>query len=135
MKDYSPTILNVLRKDEKKVDTPWDKKKIVIVVLFLLVILFAGLYVKSILFGVGKKTAVEGAYTQISTPQDAQISNASQNFEQKINQIQQNVNNLNVVDVATSTPQVQKIINDIKSLQSLPTDQAKSACQKICEGL
>ena len=134
MNDDSLTILNMLKKDEKSEEASWDKKKIVIFVLFLLVVLFAGLYFKTILFP-DKMTAVEGAYTQISTPQDAEISNASQNFQQKVNQIQQNVDNLNMVDVATSTPQVQKVLNDIKSLEQLPRDQAQSACQRICAGL
>ena len=134
MKGYSLTILSMLKKDEKTEEVAWDKKKIIIFALFLLVILFAGLYFKTVLFP-DKLTAVEGDYTQISSPQDAEISNASQNFQQKVNQIQQNVDNLNMVDVATSTPQVQKVLDDIKSLQQLPKDQAQSACQRVCAGL
>jgi hypothetical protein len=124
----------MLKKDPKEEELPWDKKKIIIGFLFFLVVLFATLYFKTVLFP-PTKTQVEGAYTQIDSPKDQEISNVSQNFQKNLDQIQNNVNNLNVKDVATSSPQVQKVLNDIKSLQNLPRDQAREACNKICSGL
>jgi hypothetical protein len=43
------------------------------------------------------------------------------------------------VEIASSSPQMQKILNDIKSLEQYPANQAKEFCrqiyEKICGGL
>jgi hypothetical protein len=36
------------------------------------------------------------------------------------------------MEVASSSPQVQKILNDIKALQQYPANQIKDLCRKIC---
>lgn len=122
-------------KKEDAASEPWDRKKILIAVLFVLVIFFAFLYVKDAFFP-DKKTSVKGTFSsRPQTRQDKEIRKASDNFQAKLDEIQNNLKNLNAVDIATSTPQVQKILNDIGALQNLPRDQARQACEKICSGL
>lgn len=117
----------------------WDKKKIFIFFLIVLPLAFFALktYVldKNIdLFSQKPNTSFkqvkgESSISQFN-PADLQGS-----VEQKIDSIKSQVNNINVTDIATSTPQIQKVINDIKNLQNYPRNQAKDACIKICNGL
>jgi hypothetical protein len=56
-------------------------------------------------------------------------------LQEKINEITQQVSKLDVKDVASSSPQVQKVLHDMEALKDLPRSQAKDACVKICSGL
>ncbi len=122
-----------MRKNEEVEDIPWDKKKVVIGVLIVLVVIFALLYFKE-RFLPTKQTDVKGtmAENKISTQS---LPDPAQKIHQNIDQIKQNVSTLNVVDVATSSPQVQKVLSDIKNLENYPKNQARQACEKICAGL
>ena len=51
---------------------------------------------------------------------------------EKIESLKQDVRGLNIVEIASSSPQVQKILNDIKFLEQYPANQAKEICKKIC---
>lgn len=56
-------------------------------------------------------------------------------LQEKIADITSQINNLDVKEVAQSSPQVQKVLKDMESLKDLPKSQAKDACMKICGGL
>lgn len=52
--------------------------------------------------------------------------------QEKIESLKQDVKGLNIAEIASSSPQVQKIINDIKALEQYPTSQARELCKQIC---
>ena len=58
--------------------------------------------------------------------------NVQEKVAEKIENLKQAALELNIVEIASSSPQVQKIINDIKSLEQYPTNQAKEICRQIC---
>ncbi len=62
-------------------------------------------------------------------------SSLQKSVSRTIESIKEDVKDLNVTEIATSSPQVQKIIKDIQSLQKYPESQAKEMCQKICSSL
>lgn len=126
--------------EETQTYEAWDIKKI-LTALILLVIL--GLSFKVMVLD--KKTfsnlsntseKVQGASTQ-ETPIPAPVSSDSlqRTVQTGLNNLKNEVNNINVVEIATSTPAVQKVITDIKNLQNLPQSQAKQVCLQICNGL
>lgn len=122
----------------------WDKKKILIFLVLIVIVLALGF--NTLVLGqkdVGK-TEVKGTTTKEQSSQSQNIKekdalfskqNLQKTFEDKVNEIKSDVNNINVVDVATSTPAIQKVINDIKNLQNYPQSQAKDVCLKICSAL
>ncbi|HYM65627.1 MAG TPA: hypothetical protein VES68_04085 [Candidatus Sulfotelmatobacter sp.] len=125
---------------EQKEKIEWDKKKIVVFVIFLAVLLI-GLYkVKTIILdkNVSKekssslvsKQDVKGAQT-IESP----AQSLKNNVQEQINSLKSEAQNINVVDIATSSPQVQKIINDLKAIQNYPSNQLKQTCINICNRL
>lgn len=112
----------------------WDFRKI-FAFLVILVVLFFG--VKTFVLDTNLKKEVEGVNTReaqrviLESPK----KEIEKNVQDKISELQKEVNNINVVEIATSAPAVQKFLNDFKNLQNLPQSEAKKACFKICEGI
>ncbi len=139
----------------------WDKKKIGVAILALIALVGVGLWSKGFVFGKAKQNstfqstikslgAVEGASTEGQDTSAPSSKNSDQgspfsfshpniqatiqaDAQQKLNEIKQQITSLNVGDIASSSPQVQKVINDLKSLQQYPKDQAKQMCENICK--
>jgi conjugal transfer/entry exclusion protein len=116
----------------------WDKKKIILFTLGVVLLLILGIVVKQMMFAgqsaglPSLSTAVKGDSTQASVPSLPDIKSGIQN---QINSLKNEAQNINVVDLATSSPQVQKVINDLKAIQDYPKNQLKATCEKICSGL
>lgn len=133
-------------KELKSIEEPWNKKRIIIGLFFLFTVV-AGLTAFKVLVLdknqnspqslVNKTiTAVEGASTNANTSSnDNTISGLKTNIQDQLNTIKQEAANISLTDIATSSPQVQKVIDDIKSIQNLPRSQAKSFCEQVCSGL
>lgn len=66
----------------------------------------------------------------VSLPSSKDIQ---KDVEKKLEAIKEEVTNLKPLDVATSSPQVQKILNDIKTLEQYPRNQAREICENICK--
>lgn len=117
----------------------WDPRKIIV---FLFLIAVLGLSFKSLFFNkkgltnfTRKSIGVAGVNTVQPSPNQNSSNGLKKNVENKLNDLKNEVNQINVVEVATSTPAVQKVLNDIKGLQNLPQSEARNACLKICNGL
>jgi hypothetical protein len=138
---------------EPEIIEVWDKKRIGM--FFLVVILIGAAGIKILNLDTKLKpyfirtprptTDVAGAKTDNSDsgfvfkddkPQEnsSPVDTIKTTITDKINTLKDQVNNLNVQEIASSSPQVQKIINDLKNLQDAPKNQVKEVCQKICGG-
>lgn len=133
-------------KELKPIEESWNKKRIFFG-LNILVILIVGLVTFKVLvldknqdFGknpvLKNSKSVEGANTNVnSLTQDNTASNLKTNIQDQLNTIKQEASGINLAEIATSSPQVQKVIDDIKSIQNLPRNQAKDFCEQVCSGL
>ena len=127
----------------------WDKKKILISLVVLSVLATVGYGLRT---GISSKNnfqilnkdkrshspSVKGTATQANDAQSSQnesFPNLKTAVAQELESLKQEANNVNISEIATSSPQIQKIINDVKSLQGYPQSQAKNICLKICGGL
>jgi len=123
---------------EKKEEIIWDKKKIIITLIIVILLLGIGLQLKSLFLG-GSNPPVPKEIVQKEKIKGINIGDASQNlsqsFQERIESLKKDAQNLNIAEVASSSPQVQKILNDLKSLKDLPKNQLKDACEKVCGGL
>jgi cytoskeletal protein RodZ len=133
-------------KELKPIEETWNKKRIFLGFIFA-VVLITGLISFKNYFLDGNQNpsqnqttknskAVEGA--SINTNSQNQTNPASDlktNIQYQINTIQQEASNINLAEIASSSPQVQKVIDDIKSIQNLPKDKVKGFCEQICSGL
>ena len=123
------------------VNEVWDVRKILALVVVVMILAFG---LKT--FVLDKKNPdIKNSITQVEgisvKPPDNPSQNSSASVELQRNvqtgfdNLKKEVSNINVVEIATSSPAVQKVINDLKNLQNLPQSQAKQACIKICDGL
>lgn len=125
--------------EEAQSQESWDLKRILIAVVLAAIIIlgFKTLVLdqKSPESSNNQVTNVQGATTfEVPSPSPVSTGEIRKGIENKLIELKKEVNNINVVEVATSTPAVQKVLNDLKNLQNLPQSQAKEACFKICSG-
>lgn len=116
---------------KSKEDVQWDKKKIIFVSVLAFILLIVGYSLISPYLGIDtKKPATRSQVEGLSTQVDFK-----RNVQDQINSIKNEANNINLEDMASSSPQVQKVIKDLKALQDYPNNQLKEACMKVCSGL
>jgi len=124
-----------MKEREEKIE--WDRKKILLFVIAIGILTGVIYIVKEMMFtGLETpsystiNTAVKGANTEVNPPLDIKKS-----VQNQIDNLKNEAQNINVVDIATSSPQVQKVINDLRAVQDYPQNQLKATCEKICSGL
>ncbi len=117
----------------------WNKKRILIAVLLLLLLIIGGYFFKTRVLGTGESPfakeskSVKGASnTEDKTAKEDLSTNIKESVREKLNALKQEVSGLDILEIASSSPQVQKVLNDIKSLEQYPTNQAKEICRQIC---
>ena len=119
--------------EEVGVKESWNKKRI-FAALFLIILLIAGIYfLKSRVMNLNlSPKSVKGINSEEKKEKEDFKLDIQGAVKEKINSLKQEVSSLNIVEIASSSPQIQKIINDIKSLEQYPTNQAKEICRQIC---
>lgn len=115
----------------------WNKKRIIIAALLLVLLIAGGVFARNRLlpkeeeFQAGK--LVEGASTVDENIQPDIQANIQEAVRERIDSIKQEVSGLNLLDIASSSPPVQKILNDIKALEQYPANQARELiCKQVC---
>lgn len=133
--------------DEPNVQESWNKTRI-FSALFLLILLSIGGYVlKTQVLDVSSSSkdvkSVKGAAsTQNSDDKSKKGNNGKDEkintldiegtIKEKFEDLKKEASSLDITEIASSSPQIQKIINDIKSLEQYPVNQAKEICRQIC---
>lgn len=124
------------QKEEVKEESEWDKKKIILFAIAALVLLGIGFELKSYIAGDSQiptlqKESVKGAQTEA----DNKLPSIKKGIQDQISSLQDQARNINLTEIASSSPQVQKVIKDLQTLKDLPQNQIKSTCMQICSGL
>ncbi len=126
--------------EENQIHETWDIKKILTAIILLVILGFSFrtfvLNKKASNASPNASRSVQGVSTQ-ATPSVPPISTDTlkTTVQTSLGNLRNEVNNINVTEIATSTPAIQKVISDIKNLQNYPQSQAKQACLQICNGL
>ncbi len=144
---------NSLIQEAQIIEERWDKKKILIgvVILFLSGVgVVYGKYwydqasaPKHLLSVQGTSTdavSVDSPPTptpgnqlfKLALPSSQDVSNS---VNQQIQSLQDQVSQINVQELATTSPQIQSIIKQIEALPQIPGQTAKQACMQVCNNL
>lgn len=115
---------------EVKFEESWNKKRIGLALIFFLLLAAGAVYLfkDNLSFN-----------TKPQRVQDQKVVASSQDLENiiqgQVQAIKQQAVSINVEEIASSSPQIQNLINDLKALQNLPSSRVKEACYNICKGL
>lgn len=115
----------------------WNKKRI-FTVFFLITVLAVGAYFFKTRFldqnlSPKEVKSVKGISLEEEnrdSDENADID-VQKTVKEKINSLQQEIFGLNIAEIASSSPQVQKIIKDMQALQQYPANQIKEACREV----
>lgn len=127
-------VLTKPKKREMEEEYEWDKKRIAVFLIIFTVIVLAGLELKRTFFpnmsilGVSVKRSVEKPSIE---PPHLNLSQVSSTIED----VKKNVQSLDAAEIASSSPQIQKVLRDIQGIKDLPANQAKEMCLKVCSGI
>ena len=116
----------------------WDIKKVVIAVVFLAILGWFGYQNRNLFlqtYPEKDSSSVAGTQTSASLEAKDQVTIPHIDLEKKIGDITDQVTHLDVKEVATLSPQIQKVLKDMESLKNIPRSQAHDACIKICSSL
>jgi hypothetical protein len=122
-------------KEAPREELQWDKKKILLFLIAAVLLIGIGFEAKDVILGTNiapsvsiPKPDVKGAATQVS-------SNIKNSVQDQLDNLKTEAQNVDLVQIASSSPQVQKVINDLKAVQDYPKNQLKATCEQICNGL
>ena len=125
--------------EEVKMEESWNKKRIFAVLFLIIVLIVLGYFLKTKVlsgksFPTDSSKAVKGTTNTKEENKEQKVLKIDEQkaLKETIESLKQDVKGLNIVEVASSSPQIQKIINDIKTLEPYPTNQAKEICKQIC---
>ena len=127
-----------MQQKEKKEEIQWDKKKIIFAVIVSILLIGIGFELKSVFLVESQpiEKVNQNSNAQIKGASTNELTNGiKQSFADNINSLKAQAQNIDIAEIASSSPQVQKVINDLKGLKDLPKNEIKSACEKICSGL
>jgi hypothetical protein len=113
----------------------WDRKKIILFLIAAVVLIGIGFEAKDLILGKSVSPSnsvalpdVKGAATQV-------VPGIKSNVQNQLNNLKTEAQSVDLVQIASSSPQVQKVINDLKAIQDYPKNQLKATCEQVCSGL
>lgn len=107
----------------------WDYRKIALGLLILGIIGWFG-------YQMTKSTGkVAGVKTVKQERTQTKVAVPNIDLQEKITDITEQISNLDMQEVAASSPQVQKVLKDMEGLKDLPKNEAKNACMQLCSSL
>ncbi len=140
-KDEELEVLEEKKTRRKKLEEEelvWDKKKVVIVIFLIAFGIFVAMQIKNTFFP-GTSILGESTVKKASEVEKPEIESPNLNLQSKvvdsIDQVKEDVANIDPEEVASSSPQIQKVLKDIQGIKNLPSDKVKEACYKACSSL
>lgn len=129
-----------MKKDDDS-NFEWDRKRVIVTSFFLFTAVLIAFELKGMFLDNQTARDVLGE-TSIQKPEEIkkpEIEGPSINLQSevgsRIDEIKKNIGGLDALEIASSSPQIQKVLRDIQGIKDLPANQAKEMCLKICSGI
>lgn len=118
-----------------------DKKRVAITIGIIAILVGAFIVVRQIYSPTPRKPmpqsvkGIQNSLSRMSKNPPFQIPNAAEELQKKVEGIKTQISNINVADVASSSPQIQDIMRQIQNLPQLPSAVARDVCESLCKKL
>jgi hypothetical protein len=119
-------------KESAKEEVQWDKKKIILFLVAAILLIGIGFEAKDMILGKSVSPSVSISKPDIKGAAVQVVPDIKNNVQSQLDNLKTEAQGVNLVEIASSSPQVQKVINDLKALQDYPKNQVKATCQQIC---
>ena len=119
-------------KESAKEEVQWDKKKIILFLVAAILLIGIGFEAKDLILGKSISSPASIAKPDIKGAAVQAVPDIKNNVQSQLDNLKTEAQGVNLVEIASSSPQVQKVINDLKALQDYPKNQVKATCQQIC---
>lgn len=124
--------------EEIKKEESWNKKRIFAALFLLVLLAIGGFFFKTRVLDVDSASKNAKSVKGVSLKEDKKNEekktdiNIQGAVKEKLDDLKQQVSGLNILEIASSSVQIQKIIKDIKSLEQYPNNKVKEICKTIC---
>jgi hypothetical protein len=119
-------------KEPPEVQAQWDKKKIILFLLAAVILIGIGFEAKDLILGANVSPAVSVNKPDVKGAAVQVVPNIKNSVQNQLNTLKSEAQGVDLVEIASSSPQVQKVINDLKALQNYPKNQVKATCEQVC---
>jgi hypothetical protein len=122
-------------KQAPKEELPWDKKKIIFFLIAAIALIGIGFEAKDLILGASSTPKAHVSAPDVKGTATQASSNIKNSVQNQLNNLKTEAQNVDLGQIASSSPQVQKVINDLKAIQNYPQNQLKATCEQVCNGL
>jgi len=122
-------------KQSVKDDLPWDRKKIIFFLIAAVALIGIGFEAKDLILGATLTPKAQVSISGVKGAATQTLPNVKNSVQNQLDNLKTEAQSVDLMQIASSSPQVQKVINDIKALQDYPKNQIKATCEQICNGL
>lgn len=123
---------------EKKIEETheWDKKKISIALIIFAVGLIAFMEAKNQFFPESNVLGTSSVNRSVQKPDfKTPKIDLQKELGVSLDEVKSDISSLDAKEVASSSPQIQKVLRDIEGIKDMPTNEARDACMRICSGI
>ncbi|OGH21636.1 MAG: hypothetical protein A2629_01890 [Candidatus Levybacteria bacterium RIFCSPHIGHO2_01_FULL_41_15] len=124
---------NLGKNKEEFFEESWNKKRVFLALLSVLTIGAGFFYAFNSDILKDKKSQNLATKTQSEHSKVLSAQDFEEDVRKQVDAIKEQAANINLEEIASSSPQIQNLVNDIKALQDLPRNQAREACMNICK--
>ena len=119
----------------------WNKKRIIIAIILLMFLGVGAYFFKTKILSSESPKSVKGVSVEeekSSSADEAKIDiqkAVKDTVKEKLEELKKEASKIDVSEIASSSPQIQKLIKDLSSIRDYPANQAKEICEKVCGNL
>ena len=119
-------------KEAPKEEAQWDKKKIILFLVASIALIGIGFEAKDLVLGKSMSAPIAVSTRDVKGTATQIVPDIKNSVQGQLDTLKQEAQGIDLVQIASSSPQVQKVVNDLKALQDYPKNQVKATCQQIC---
>lgn len=126
--------------EQVKPKESWNKKRIIAALILIGLLVTGAYFFKDRILGMNlpfqKANSVKGVTVKEESIGEKKIDIDMQAIiKEKLEELKNEALKIDVSEIASSSPQIKKLIKDLGSIKDYPSNQAKEICEKVCGNL